>query len=158
VVLDADALNQLSSMPDWPALLPPHSILTPHPGEMARLTGLSVKDVQANRIGLALESAKRWGHIVLLKGAFSIAAFPDNRALVLPYANSALAVAGTGDVLTGCIAGMLAQGLTSEDAAICGAYLHARAGERWREQHGEAGLLAGDLLSLLPEVLSMLRS
>ncbi|HEY3343109.1 MAG TPA: NAD(P)H-hydrate dehydratase, partial [Anaerolineae bacterium] len=158
VVLDADALNQLSSMPDWPALLPPHSILTPHPGEMARLTGLSVNEVQANRIGLALESAKRWGHIVLLKGAFSIAAFPDNRALVLPYANSALAVAGTGDVLTGCIAGMLAQGLTSEDAAICGAYLHARAGERWREQHGEAGLLAGDLLSLLPEVLSMLRS
>jgi ADP-dependent NAD(P)H-hydrate dehydratase / NAD(P)H-hydrate epimerase len=158
VVLDADALNHLSALPDWPALLPPHSILTPHPGEMARLTGLSVKDVQANRIGLALESAKSWGHIVVLKGAFSIAAFPDNRALVLPYSNSALAVAGTGDVLTGCIAGMLAQGLTSEDAAICGAYLHARAGERWREQHGEAGLLASDLLPLLPKVLSILRS
>ena len=155
VVIDADALNHLSSMPDWPALLPPHSILTPHPGEMARLTGLSVKEVQADRIGLALESAQRWGHIVLLKGAFSIAAFPDHSAYVLPYANSALAVAGTGDVLTGCIAGMLAQGLSAEDAAVCGACLHAKAGERWREQHGSAGLLAGDLLPLLPNVIEL---
>jgi NAD(P)H-hydrate epimerase len=155
VVIDADALNHLSSMPDWPALLPPHSILTPHPGEMARLTGLSVKEVQANRIGLALESAQRWGHIVLLKGAFSVAAFPDHSARVLPYANSALAVAGTGDVLTGCIAGVLAQGLSAEDAAVCGACLHAKAGERWREQHGGAGLLAGDLLPLLPNVIEL---
>ena len=155
VVIDADALNHLSSMPDWPALLPPHSILTPHPGEMARLTGLSVKEVQADRIGLALESAQRWGHIVLLKGAFSVAAFPDHSAYVLPYANSALAVAGTGDVLTGCIAGVLAQGLSAEDAAVCGACLHAKAGERWREQYGDAGLLAGDLLSLLPNVIKL---
>jgi NAD(P)H-hydrate epimerase len=155
VVIDADALNHLSSMPDWPALLPPHSILTPHPGEMARLTGLSVKEVQADRIGLALESAQRWGHIVLLKGAFSVAAFPDHSAVVLPYANSALAVAGTGDVLTGCIGGVLAQGLSAEEAAVCGACLHAKAGERWREQYGDAGLLAGDLLSLLPNVIKL---
>jgi NAD(P)H-hydrate epimerase len=157
VVIDADALNHLSGMPDWPARLPPHSILTPHPGEMARLTGRSVKEVQADRIGLALDSAQRWGHVVLLKGANSVVAFPNHSALVLPYANSALAVAGTGDVLAGCVAGMLAQGLLPEDAAVCGAGLHARAGELWREQHGEVGLLAGDLLPLLPRVITVLR-
>jgi NAD(P)H-hydrate epimerase len=154
VLFDADALNHLANLQDWPARLPTHSILTPHPGEMARLTGLSVKEVQANRMGLALEFAQRWGHIVLLKGAFSVAAFPDHSALVLPYANSALAVAGTGDVLTGCIAGMLAQGLSAEEAAVCGACLHAGAGERWRDENGAAGLLAGDLLSLLPHVIT----
>jgi ADP-dependent NAD(P)H-hydrate dehydratase / NAD(P)H-hydrate epimerase len=157
LIVDADALNLLANLPNWPALLPARSILTPHPGEMARLTGVSVQDIQSNRMERALEYAARWGHIVLLKGAFSVVAYPENGGIVLPYANSALAVAGTGDVLTGCIAGVLAQGLSPVDAAICGAYLHAGAGERWREQHGEAGLLAGDLLPLLPDVLADLR-
>jgi NAD(P)H-hydrate epimerase len=156
-VFDADALNHLSTLPDWPTRLPTRSVLTPHPGEMARLTGMSVKDVQADRFACALEYSKRWGHIVVLKGAYSVVACPENYGIVLPCANSALAVAGTGDVLTGCIAGMLAQGLSAFDAALCGAYLHAKAGELWRQQHGDAGLLAGDLLPRLPDVLTTLR-
>jgi NAD(P)H-hydrate epimerase len=158
LVVDADALNLLATLPDWHTKLPPRAILTPHPGEMARLTGFTVKDVQADRIGCALQGAQRWGHIITLKGAFTVVAYSENSGIVLPYANSAMAVAGTGDVLTGCVAGVLAQGLSPHDAAVCGAYLHAEAGERWLNDHGDAGLLAGDLLALLPEALATLRT
>jgi len=92
-----------------------------------------------------------------LKGAFTVIAHHEKGAAVLPYSNPALAVAGTGDVLTGCIGGMLAQGLEPFEAAICGAHAHASAGERWRETHGEAGLLASDLLPLIPSVMHALR-
>jgi NAD(P)H-hydrate epimerase len=157
LVVDADALNLLATIPNWPGLLPPQSVLTPHPGEMARLAGVTVKDIQADRIGCALDYAKRWNHVVVLKGAFTVVASPGNGGIVLPYANSAMAVAGMGDVLTGCIAGVLAQGLSPLDAATCGAYVHAGAGERWSDAHGEAGLLASDVLSLLPDTLTVLR-
>lgn len=157
-VCDADALNLLAQMPQWHARLPGHTVLTPHPGEMARLTGLSVTEVQADRIGLALRYARAWGHIVLLKGAHTIIAAPDDRAVVVPFANPAMATAGTGDVLAGCIAGLMAQGLSPFDAAVCGAYLHGAAGERWRKLHGDAGMLASDLLPLLPDVMRDLRT
>lgn len=158
LLVDADGLNYLSRMTDWPKLLPADSILTPHPGEMARLTGMSVQQVQSDRIGNALQAAIRWGHIVVLKGAFTVIAHPSQGGVVVPYANAALAVAGTGDVLAGCIGGLLAQGLEPFDAAVCGAYLHAAAGESWRAAHGDAGLLAGDLLPLLPDVMYRIRS
>jgi ADP-dependent NAD(P)H-hydrate dehydratase / NAD(P)H-hydrate epimerase len=154
LVMDADALNLLAGEQGWPALLPPVTILTPHPGEMARLSGLSVKDIQADRIGIALKHAQLWGHIVVLKGAYTVIADPNDKAVVLPFANAALAVAGTGDVLAGCIGSMLAQGAEAFDAATCGAYLHAEAGEGWRLLHGDAGMLAGELLPFLPDVRS----
>lgn len=156
VVVDADALNHLAALPEWHTLLPAGAILTPHPGEMARLTGTTVSEIQADRIGNAMQYARRWGHTVVLKGAHTVVAHPQNGGAVLPYANPALAVAGTGDVLAGCIGGMLAQGLEPFQAACCGASLHAMAGEQWRLQHGSAGLLAGDLLALLPDALQSL--
>lgn len=157
VTLDADGLNLVARLPDWPARLPRLTVLTPHPGEMARLSGLSVAEVQADRIGCALRHAAQWGHVVVLKGAHTVVAAPDGTAVVAPFANPALAVAGTGDVLAGAIAGFLAQGLAPFDAAACAVHVHARAGELWRAQHGDAGMLAGDLLPLLPEALQRVR-
>jgi NAD(P)H-hydrate epimerase len=95
-----------------------------------------------------------WGHIVLLKGAHTVIASPEGRAVVLPFRNPALAVAGTGDVLGGCILGLLAQGMKPFEATVAAAYLHGKAGERWRAAHGDAGLLASELLAILPDVLS----
>jgi len=157
LVCDADALNMLAKVPDWHTQLPPLTVLTPHPGEMSRLAQLRISEVQADRIGYALHFAQVWGHIVLLKGAYTVIASPDGHGAVLPFANAAMATAGTGDVLTGCIAGLVSQGLSPFDAAVCGGYLHGASGERWRDAHGDSGLLAGDLLALLPDVMRDLR-
>jgi len=102
--------------------------------------------------------AAAWRCVVVLKGAYSVVASPDGRATVIPFANAALATAGTGDVLAGVIVGLLAQGVAPYHAALCGAYLHAVAGELWRQAHGAAGLLASDLLPLLPEAMRRLRA
>jgi len=158
LVCDADALNLLAQLPDWWARLPAQTVLTPHPGEMARLARHSTSDIQGDRIGCALRCAEQWGHVVVLKGAHTVIAAPDRRAVVLPFANPALATAGSGDVLAGCVAGLMAQGLAPFDAALCGAYLHGAAGEQWRTVHGDAGLLAGELASLIPDVLHALKS
>jgi NAD(P)H-hydrate epimerase len=157
LVCDADALNMLATIDDWPKLLSPNTVLTPHAGEFARLAKMNIAAVQADRIGNAQKFAQLWGHVVLLKGAFTIIASPDGRGVVLPFSNPAMATAGSGDVLTGCIVGLMAQGLSAYDAAICGGYLHGNAGERWSNAHGDAGLLAGDLLSLLPSVIHALK-
>lgn len=150
LVLDADALNILARYEEWWRLLPPNCVLTPHPGEMSRLTGLEIKEVQARRLELAPEMARKWGQVVLLKGAYTVVAAPDGRATVLPFANAAMAKAGSGDVLAGSIAGLLAQGLQPFEAAVAGAYLHGLAGELAREGLSLASVVAGDLVSLLP--------
>ena len=156
-VLDADALNFLASTDHWWQRLQANAILTPHPGEMARLLHCSIAQVEADRIGAARQAAAEWGVTVLLKGAYTIAAAPDGRVRVLPFANPALATAGTGDVLAGCTAGLLAQGLAPFDAAALGAFLHAAAGHLAAEELGEAGVVAGDLLPLLPKAIHTLR-
>jgi hydroxyethylthiazole kinase-like uncharacterized protein yjeF len=156
VIVDADALNILSGQPDWPAHLPPGSILTPHPGEMGRLTGLSPAEINAERIATALRWAARWGHIVLLKGAYTVIAHPDGRAAVLPFANPVLATAGSGDVLAGAILGMLAQGLPAFEAALCGGYLHGHTGLLLLRGGTPAGAVAQDLLARFPEALAQL--
>ncbi len=156
LVCDADALNLLARMPAWWSRLPAQTVLTPHPGEMARLTQRSASEVQGDRIECALRYAEAWGQIVVLKGAHTVIAAPGGRGVVLPFANPALATAGSGDVLAGCIAGFMAQGLSPFDAAVCGAYVHGAAGERWRAQHGNAGLLAGELTALIPDVICAL--
>jgi NAD(P)H-hydrate epimerase len=157
LLCDADALNHLSRMTQWHERLPALSVLTPHAGEMARLTGLSIADVQADRIGFAMKFADAWGHVIVLKGAHTVIAAPAQRGVVLPFSNPAMATAGTGDVLAGCIVGLMAQGASAFDAAVCGAYLHGRAGDAWRIAHGDAGLLAGDLLPLLPDQIHALK-
>ena len=149
-ILDADALNILARLPNWWEQLKAPAVLTPHPGEMARLTGLSTAQVQAARLDTTREAAKRWGQVVVLKGAFTVVASPEGTTRLSPYANPALASAGTGDVLAGAIGGLLAQGLSPLDAATCGVYLHAAAAEELRADFGEAGLVASDLLPEIP--------
>ncbi len=158
-VIDADGLNNLARWGDWSDGLKGEAILTPHPGEMATLTGQSTASVQANRLDIAREWAERWGQTVLLKGAHSVVASPDTsgRRCVLPFANPALAGGGTGDVLTGIIGGLLAQGVSGYDAARLGGYLHGAAGAAARRQRGDAGVIASDLLDWLPAVMRDLR-
>lgn len=156
VVIDADGLNALASKEGWWQELTVPAILTPHPGEMSRLTSLPIADIQADRLQTAVRQANAWGTTVVLKGAHTVVAAPDGRARVSPFANPALASGGTGDVLAGAIAGLVAQGLEPFDAAALAVYLHGRAGEKVRDELGEAGLLASDLLPALPQVIKEL--
>jgi NAD(P)H-hydrate epimerase len=153
VVIDADALNALAAMADAAQRVPPNAVLTPHPGEMARLLDTTVADVQARRLEFAKQAARKFGCTVILKGAHSVVAAPDGRVRLSPFANPLLATAGTGDVLAGMVGGYLAQGLEPFDAAAVGVYLHAAAGEALREQYGDAGLLASELAARLPSVV-----
>ncbi len=148
MLIDADALTLSSPMVATPPAVP--TVLTPHPGEMARLCACSTAEVQGDRIGNAMARAQQWQRVVLLKGAHTVIAAPDGHTRVLPHANPALAVAGSGDVLAGCIGGLLAQGVSAAAAAALGAWLHAEAGELWRARNGDAGLLASELCALLP--------
>ncbi len=157
VVLDADCLNLLSQRDGWHSRISAQAVLTPHPGEMARLTGRSVLEIQEDRLEAAVVTAAKWGAVVVLKGACTVIADPDGNTRVIPFANSGLATAGTGDVLAGLIAGLLAQGLDPFDAATLGAYLHGRAGESAREWHSEASMLASDLLSELAQAFAAIR-
>jgi NAD(P)H-hydrate epimerase len=156
VVVDADALNALAGLGEdaWWQRLPTPSVLTPHPGEMARLMGVETAEVQGDRLRVAADMASEWGHVVLLKGAHTVIADPDGRVVVLPFATAALATAGSGDVLAGAIVGLLAQGLCPFDAALAGAYLHGLAGKWVAQEIGSAGAVASDLLPLLPETIT----
>ncbi|MDO8749748.1 MAG: NAD(P)H-hydrate dehydratase [Dehalococcoidia bacterium] len=156
-VLDADALNALTQVKDWPDHLKNHAVLTPHPGEMARLTGMSTAQVQEHRLEVARKYAQQWRQVLVLKGAFTVVASPQGAARISPFANPGLASAGTGDVLAGVIGGLLAQGLSPLDAATCGVYLHGAAGEELRHQLGDAGLLASDLLPEIPRRIKALK-
>lgn len=154
LIIDADGLRLLSQLEAWPSRLPPGTILTPHPGEMAALTGLSTETIQANREGIAREKAADWGHVVVLKGAHTVVAAPDGRGWIIPIATAALAKAGTGDVLAGAIAGLCAQGVASAEASVLAAYLHGRAGVLAAERAGTtAGVLAGEVAALLPAAI-----
>jgi NAD(P)H-hydrate epimerase len=155
LVIDADGLKLLAQIPDWPGLLPAPAVLTPHPGEMSLLTGMEVERIQADRLAAALKFAKQWGHVVVLKGAFTVIAAPDGRTTTIAVATPALARAGTGDVLAGLIAGLRAQGLEAYDAGRLGAWIHAQAGLLAEESLGaSASVLAGDVLEAVPEVLA----
>jgi NAD(P)H-hydrate epimerase len=155
LVLDADGLKLTARLPEWPKLLPALTVLTPHPGEMAILTGLSVDQIQSDRLGTARRYAQEWGHVVVLKGAFTVIADPDGRTTTIPVASPALARAGTGDVLAGLIVGLRAQGLEVYPAAVAGAWLHAQAGLEAAEAVGStASVLAGDVLAAIAPVLA----
>ena len=125
-VVDADGLNTLAQRSNWWEQWSADAILTPHPGEMARLTGMSAR---CDRLTIAQQSATAWSKTVILKGAYTVVAAPDGSAMISPFSNPGLATAGTGDVLAGAIVGLLSQGASLADAAPLGVYLHGEAGE-----------------------------
>jgi NAD(P)H-hydrate epimerase len=151
-VVDADGLNALSESPGGPAGLKVQAVFTPHPGEMARLTGRSIAEVQADRIGLAGESARSWGVTVVLKGARTVVADPNAPSAVIPTGNPGMASGGTGDVLAGLAGALLAGGLSPFDAGRVAAFVHGRAGDLAARRMGERGLLASDLADAIGEV------
>ncbi len=158
MIVDADALRMLSEMEGWPGMLPPGSILTPHPGEMSALTGLSKEEIQKDRSGTAVRFAKSWNAVVILKGAFTVVAAPDGRCAIEPFATPALARAGTGDVLAGTVGGLVAQGMESWQAAVLGSFLHGRAGELAAREIGASdSVLAGDVARCLAKAIAELR-
>ena len=157
LVLDADVLNALAQTPQWWQRLDQDAILTPHPGEMARLSGLSVEDIERERLKVAREHAALWQKTVILKGTPTVIASPDGSARISAIVNPGLASAGTGDVLSGTFAGLLAQGLSYYDAATCGVYLHGLAGEMVRRELGDAGMVASDLLPALPKTIKKIK-
>jgi NAD(P)H-hydrate epimerase len=153
-LLDADGLTHLSQRH---FALPPDCVLTPHPGEMARLLGTTTQDVTADRVGAAREAARRYGRVVLLKGPDTLVVNPEGALWVNSSGNPGLASAGTGDVLSGTIGGLLGRGLAPLGAAYCGAYLHGLAADLVAEDLGEEGMLASDVASALPRALAVLR-
>jgi len=152
-VIDADALNCIAQEPDILPLQQTPLVLTPHPGEMARLMNTSTADVQANRLEMARCAADRFGAVVVLKGARTVVATPEGRIWVNPTGNAGMATGGSGDALTGTIAGLLAQGLDGEQGAVAGVYLHGLAGDLAVEETGQAGLIAGDIIRYLPKAI-----
>lgn len=166
-VVDADGLNILADLihhPETAEVVPatiwdrlPHGrcVLTPHPGEMRRLLG--VEQIADHPVDVAKDAAARWKQIVVFKGATTVIADPEGRVRVNDGGNPALATAGTGDVLAGAIAGLIAQGLKPFDAAALGVYLHSAAGRMVRDELGDMGALAGDLLPRLPLAIRALK-
>jgi len=145
-VVDADALPAVRGLSVGAASL----VLTPHPGEMARLLGGSVADVQADRLGAARAAAETFGAVVVLKGASTVVADPAGRAWIIPTGNPGMASGGMGDVLTGLIGALLAGGMSPAPAAVSAAYLHGLAGDMAAASMGETGIAAGDVAERLP--------
>ena len=148
VVIDADALTALAGHTEILPAMQAQKVLTPHPGEMARLTGLEIAEIEADRINVAKKYAEEWQAIVVLKGAPTVIGCPNGTVYVNSTGNSSLATGGSGDVLTGIIAGLAAQEISLQEAAICGVYLHGLAAELTGI---DIGLAAGELAALLPQ-------
>lgn len=161
LLIDGDGLNILSEIKYWWKDFKRHdvkTILTPHLGEMARLTGLSIDKIKQDRLNIARSYATKWRQVLVLKGANTVIASPVGEILVSPFANPVLSTAGTGDVLVGIIAGLMAQGLKPFDASGVGVYLQGLGGEMVSKEIGHAGMLASDLLPLLPKIIKKLGS
>jgi ADP-dependent NAD(P)H-hydrate dehydratase / NAD(P)H-hydrate epimerase len=156
-VVDAGALAALATTPGWWERLGRPVVVTPHPGEFARL-GREPGQEDDERRAAATAAAHEWGVVVVLKGAHTVVAAPDGRDLSAPFEVPALATGGTGDVLAGVIASLAGQGLAPFEAAALGVYLHARAGEDVSSHLGDAGLMATDLLAAIPRVRRHLSS
>ena len=151
MVLDADALNAIAHTPaDALRENPGPRVITPHPGEMARLAGLTTAQVQADRAGIAQAFADEHGCVVCLKGAGTIVAAPGRSPVRNPTGNPGMATGGTGDVLTGIVGGLLAQGMDSFDAAQVGVFVHGLAGDIAEQESTQRGLTAGDIITMLP--------
>jgi len=158
IVLDADGLNAFEGQSEKLKGAGRAVVITPHPGEMARLTGLSIAEVQKDRIGTARGFAAEHGVIVVLKGHRTLVAQPDGMVWVNTTGNPGMATGGTGDVLTGMVAGLIAQHPQRVLEAVVGAvYLHGLAGDVARERLGEQSMVATDLIHSLPEAMQRVR-
>jgi ADP-dependent NAD(P)H-hydrate dehydratase / NAD(P)H-hydrate epimerase len=146
-------LNAIAKSPDCLSGGPHLFVLTPHPKELSRLMGIATEEIQKDRIKAALDAARRFSSVIVLKGANTVIADPDGNVFINPTGNSSMAKAGAGDVLSGVIGGLLAQGLKPFDAAIAGAYIHGRAGDLASEVEGMSGVLAGDIVDFVPEAV-----
>ena len=155
-ILDADSLNAISKTSEWWKRIKNPCILTPHLGEMSRLTGKPISQLETNRLEVATQSSLDWKQIVVFKGPFTIVAASNGEIFISPFANPGLATAGTGDILSGIVVSLLAQGLSSVNAASLGVFLHGSAGEMARDKIGEAGMIASDMLKELPEIIKTL--
>jgi NAD(P)H-hydrate epimerase len=159
LLLDADALNLLSSRSNWPALLPSQVALTPHYKEMSRLTGLSVVEIQENPLQLASTYAQQWQAVVVLKGATTVVASPNMEPRLLSQPTSSLAHGGTGDVLAGIIAGLLAQGIQPFDAATIAVFIHNTAAHLAEQEIGWSGsVLPRDIVRHLGRAFASIAS
>ena len=156
VVIDADAINALADSPELLRERRSATILTPHPGEMGRLTGKSSAEVQMDRVGTARDFAIANGVYLVLKGAHTVIAEPSGAVHISPTGNPGMATAGTGDALTGIIAGLIAQGLGPAEAAGLGVYLHGLAGDIAAEEKGMVGMITGDLIEHIPTAIKQL--
>lgn len=151
-VLDADGLNAAAQLLSYFGTVPHPTgelILTPHPGEMSRLTGLSMAEINEDRVEIALQYAKAWNAVVVLKGAGTVVAAPDGRCCVNTTGNPGLSRGGSGDALAGMTAALLACGLPAYEAAACAVYLHGAAADRAAALRGEYGMLPQDLFAQL---------
>lgn len=158
IVFDADGLRLLGKIDNWWSKFPSTTILTPHPGEMAELTGMSVSEIQSARWDVVKHFALKWNKIILLKGAISVVANPDGKIGIIPLATSALSTAGTGDILSGLIAGLCAQGNEPYKATLMGAYIHAKAGYLLEQSNGQTyTTTASEVLAAIPAVFSALK-
>lgn len=155
-IFDADALNALTGRTALLASCKTPPIITPHPGEMARLEqGATPQSINSDRIGIATRFARERGLFVVLKGARTVVARPDGAVAICPTGNPGMATAGTGDVLTGMMVGLLAQGLPSWEAACAATYLHGLAGDLSAASKGQAGMIASDLVEQIPYALRL---
>lgn len=161
-VIDADGLNAISQNPEVLVEAQGDFVITPHPRELSRLMGISVEEIQHDRVKAAFDAAVRFNCMVVLKGAYSVIAAPDGQVFINPTGNSGMATAGAGDVLSGIIGGLMAQGLNSFDAAIAGVYLHGKAGDAAVQKSEPAGaaacLMASDIQKHIPHALSAVKS
>jgi NAD(P)H-hydrate epimerase len=151
IVLDADAINaiELSTLKFTKAPV----LITPHPGEMSRLLDLSNRDIQENRIEAAQKTAQTYRTNILLKGDRTLISDPEGNIFINPTGNPGMATAGSGDVLAGLITGFVAQGLSLNQAACAGAYIHGLAGDMSAQESGELAMIAGDILRWLPKAI-----
>ena len=160
LVIDADGLNAFASEPGLTSILISRSaatVLTPHPGEAARLLGMTSAEINRDRVSAARRLAESTGAVVLLKGAGSVISTPDGRLAINPTGGPELSAGGTGDVLTGMVAAFLAQGLDAFDAATLAAWIHGDAGDRLARRAGHSGLLASELADEVPRTCESLR-
>jgi len=154
IIIDADAINAIARAKRFP--LPLNSMMTPHPAELSRLMGVSVSEIQQNRAKWAWEASKEFDCIVLLKGHESVISVPNGKIYINHTGNSALSKAGSGDVLTGMIAGFCAQGLSLEYSACVSAFLHGLTGELAAKNLSEYSVLASDIIKYLPIAIKAL--
>ncbi|HZJ57967.1 MAG TPA: NAD(P)H-hydrate dehydratase [Clostridia bacterium] len=152
IIMDADALNHISGDTGLLSAYKGSAVITPHPGEMSRLTGLSIDEITKSPIDAATDFARETDVVVLLKGATTVVAHPDGRIYLNTSGNSGMGTGGSGDILTGMIAALAAQGYSAFDAAVYGCYIHGRAGDYAMDEWGETGLVAGDILGMVPLV------